>query len=378
MSLLNSVYTYISNGKGLFGPFLGMLFASLCSVACESVFDHPDACLSGINLRFVYDYHMERGANAFPANVDCIDVYVFNNEGSFVAQFSETSSILQDENYRMLLPLQPGNYSIVVYGGLACSQRRFSFFPDWNNPTSALLTQQDISVTLPQAFDGFSNLQLHDLDKRTGGLFYGIIPSLTISNDDMNTHSVREETVSLIKNTNNIQVVLQELNEPYSLNHEDFDFRIIDDNFVLDGKNNIHEIATQDFNPHYKPYAAENRTMGYVDYVPQDGAIAQEDTSRPVQVACAEFSTSRLTTDHMSSARLVISNRETGEKLVDLPLITYLTAIRGFGDGWIKSDQEFLDRQSRWNLMLFLQNGKWSSVRISVNSWVVRLNDVEL
>ncbi len=352
--------------RGAVLPFLGVLLLSIIATSCESIYDDQSDCPRGVSLRFVYEYHMERGANAFPSNVDCITVYVFDSEGNYVKQFSETSEALRSESYRMRLTLDAGSYDLLVYGGLACDERRFDITPAEASKLS------DIKVTLPRNAEGASDKQLHDLENRTGGLFYGAV-SVTLLDDDYT-----EETVYMMKDTNNIQVILQEIDSPYTVDYADYDYKIIDDNFVLDSANKVVETATKDSEPHYVPYAAENRIMGYVEYVNRNGSMLEEITEKPVQVACAEFSTSRLVIEHLPTARLVITNKRTGVNIVDMPLIKYLTGIRGFGDSWIKSDQEFLDRQSRWTLMFFLQSGVWANMRISVNWWTVRFNEAEL
>lgn len=350
-------------------PLLGALSLAIIGTSCETVYDDQSDCPRGVSLRFVYEYHMERGANAFPSNVDCITVYVFDKAGNYVTQQSETSAALQSEDYRMLLPLGEGSYDLVVWGGMTCDTRRFNITPDFLTSTGK---RSDIIVTLPlEEGNLVSKKQLHDLENRTGGLFWGI-HSVTLLDDEF-----KEETVYVMKDTNNIQIILEELDSPYTANVEDYDFKIIDDNFVLDVDNNVIEIANDEYQPYYTPYAWENRIMGYVEYVARDGARLEEG-ELPVQVACAEMSTSRLFYEHLPSARLVVTNLTTNQEIINIPLIKYLLGIRGFGDNWIKSDQEFLDRQSRWTLMFFLQSGVWADVRIAVNWWTVRFNDVTL
>lgn len=360
-----SVISSIVPGRGFTVSLLGLLLFSVITTACGSIYDDQSDCPRGVSLHFVYDYHMERGANAFPANVDCITVYVFDTEGKYVTQLSETSSALQDENYRMKLSLEPGNYDLLVYGGLACEESRFEI-------SAASSGKESMTVTLPLDDDGVSKRKLHDLENRTGGLFYGAL-SVSLIDDDF-----KEETVYMMNDTNNIQVILQEIDSPYKVNYADYEYKIVDDNFVLDSSNSVVETAIDSYQPYYRPYAYENRIMGYVEYVNHNGALLEETVEKPVQVACAEFSTSRLLAEHLPTARLVITEKRSGKAIIELPLIKYLTGIRGFGDNWIKSDQEFLDRQSRWTLMFFLQSGVWVNMRISVNWWTVRFNEAEL
>lgn len=357
-------------------PFLGALALSLCFSSCESIFDDQSDCKTGISLAFIYDYHMEPGANSFPANVDCVDVLVFDANHNYLTKYVETGDVLQDESYRMELPLDPGSYHLVVYGGLACNNPTFTMTPDFNLVGRDQAKKSDIQVTLPLDADGESKINLHDVVARTGGCFYGAI-DINIDPDDRAT-TYKEYTVNMMKNTNNIQIILQELSSPYTIDYNDYNFYITDDNFLLNGDNNPVSSRSRSGNlPQYRPYNAENRIMGIVSTTTGQ---AVEDEEQPVQVGCVEFSTSRLHMDNIQNARLLVTSAKekdlagNDKTIIDIPLITYLTAIRGMGDNWIKTDQEFLDRQSRWNMMFFLQKNVWVSTRVVVNNWVVRVN----
>lgn len=358
------------------------LALSLSLASCESIYDDTSDCRTGIALQFVYDYHMEPGANAFPANVDCVDVYVFDTDGNYTGmKYSETSDVLRNESYRMEIPLDPGSYHLVVYGGLACENPTFNIVEPDNIDGSRAGHKDNIVVSLPLDEDNTSHTMLHDIEKRMGGLFYGTL-NVTLTEDDLSTR-YREEKVEMMKNTNEIQIILQELSSPYEVNHEDYIFRIEDDNFALDGYNDKIAFSSRSTDaPFYSPFNVENRISGYVDPNVRNGSVVDEDAGHPVQVASASFSTSRLFTSNALSSQLVISAKNSdgeGEKeIIRIPLIDYLLLIRGMNAGWIKNDQEFLDRQSQWSLMFFLQSGKYVSTTVKVNSWIVRLNDATL
>ena len=76
----------------------GMACAFLMSVSlssCEKIYDDLEACPHGVSLRFVYDYNMAY-ANAFPKKVDCLTLYVYDNEDNYVATHVVTAdSLLQ-------------------------------------------------------------------------------------------------------------------------------------------------------------------------------------------------------------------------------------------------------------------------------------------
>ena len=77
-----------------------------------------------------------------------------------------------------------------------------------------------------------------------------------------------------------------------------------------------------------------------------------------------------------SDARLTIKCRSDGREVLSIPLITYLQLLRSqeYAD---MAPQEFLDRESRWNLILFLNEGNWITTTIVINGWVVRINNIE-
>ena len=367
---------------------LGMLCLALGLNSCNSIYDDDPNCLHGIALRFVYDYHMEKGANSFPANVDCINVFVFDSNGNCVTQFKETSDALRSESYRMEIPLDNGKYTIIAYGGMACDHPSFSLKQDWKAPEFIGTNKDVLEVKLPLDENGVSNKQLHNIEERTGGLFFAQPLEVELTDKDYST-TYREETVYMMNDVNDIQIILQELDEPDKMDVADYNFKIIDDNFVLDSKNNPIHIATADYQPYYLPYGTDNRITGAATNAKSNiTQPLEEDEQKKVQVACAEFSTSRLFHNedysHITSARLIVtSNKETENDgtpkvIINIPLIEYLLLVRGLGDSWIKSDQEFLDRQSRWTLMFFLTEGKWIEANVSVNNWIVRINNAEL
>lgn len=358
--------------------------------SCDAVYEDLPDCEMGVSLRFVYDYNMLR-ADAFAPEVDCITVLVFDSNGNYVKSETETTDVLMNADYRMPLALTPGTYHLVVYGGLTCEDATFNFTPDWIKSRAAG-TVNDISVTLPTDANGVSKIQLHDMEKRTGGLFYGTL-DLTIDElKDFNGVNRRLETVHMMKDTNSILIILEELSNSADMDVDDYDFTIIDDNFKFDSKNNVIETASTEGQKIYKPFATDTRTIGFIAASEREGSQVTTDESIPVNVAVAEFSTSRLLDTHLESARLIITTtREhnadgSPKEIVNIPFITYLAMTRSFGSNWIKGDaekgisatQEYLDREDTWQMVFFLQKDRWVNTHISVNSWVVRINDIVL
>lgn len=325
---------------------LGAMLATVALSSCERIFEDLDPCPHGVSLRFVYDYNMEF-ANAFPSQVDCLTLYIYDDKDNYVDTKIVTGAELQDEDYRMTLDLEKGNYHFVAYGGLACDKSSFSLLqaPAAGSKRTDLRAAMDADcLTVPE------RRNLHDM-------FWG---QLTLATADLYS----EGTVKMMKNTNSIRIVLQHVDGTL-VKADDFDFEIIDDNTLFNYDNDL--LPNSDVT--YIPWAKGQAQTG-VSIVGPDQVVPQ-----PVEVAYAELSTSRLMTKN--SPRLLVKRHEDGETVIDFPLNNYLLLMRS--DRYSKmGDQEYLDRESRWTLYFFLQAGLWLQTRIVVNDWVVRINDIEM
>lgn len=325
---------------------LSAVLATVALSSCERIFEDLDPCPHGVSLRFVYDYNMEF-ANAFPRQVDCLTLYIYDDKDNYVDTRIVTGTELQDEDYRMTLDLEKGNYHFVAYGGLACDKSSFSLLqaPAAGGKWTDLRTAMDADcLTVPE------RRNLHDM-------FWG---QLTLATADLYS----EGTVKMMKNTNSIRIVLQHV-DGTPVKADDFDFEIIDDNTFFNYDNDL--LPNGDVT--YIPWAKGQAQTG-VSIVGPDQVVPQ-----PVEVAYAELCTSRLMTKN--SPRLLVKRHEDGGTVIDFPLNNYLLLMRS--DRYSKmGDQEYLDRESRWTLYFFLQAGIWLQTRIVVNDWVVRINDIEM
>ncbi|MEY8245439.1 FimB/Mfa2 family fimbrial subunit [Heminiphilus faecis] len=341
---------------------LSRLIGAMCCIAsmgfaftsCESLYEDLDPCPHGVRLRFVYDYNME-WANAFPKQVDCLSLFIYDNDGNFVDKKTVTGAELQDESYRMTLDLEPGNYQFVAFGGLACDKAAFSLVkepaPESRRIDLSTLMHLD-RVYSPQP----AERRLHDM-------FWG---DLSLATSDLYT----EGTVKMMKNTNNIRVVLQQ-EKGGTVHPDDFDFSITDCNSLFGHDN---DLITDGVDPVvYTPWATGQAQTGV-------SILGDEVVPQPVTVAYAEMSTSRLMTKN--TPRLLITRSGDGATVIDFPLIKYLALL--CSDRYkqppysIKSTQEYLDRESDYTLFFFLRtDGTWLNTRIVVNDWVVRINDAE-
>ncbi len=177
---------------------------------------------------------------------------------------------------------------------------------------------------------------------------------LTLTTADL----YQEGVVEMMKNTNNIRIMLQQMNgDP--VDDKDFDFEITDDNTLFACDNDLipnGEIV-------YTPWARGQVSAGLMG------------NNKEVIMAYAEFSTSRLMLKN--SPKLVIRRKADGGEVVNIPLNNYLLAFRSeFHRDMDK--QEFLDRESEWSMLFFLDaNHVWLRTEIKINDWVVRVNEIQ-
>ena len=314
--------------------------------SCDNViYDDMEPCPQGVRLRFVYDYNMEF-ANSFHKKVDCVTLYVYDEKGNYLQTITETTDVLADENYRMTLDFEPGHYRLVAYGGLACEAHSFSVV---NAPSRQASSYTDLQVRMDE---GKLGTRLHD--------FYYGMQDVEIRASD--TDYV-EETLYMMKNTNNIRIVLQQLNgEPVYA--DDFTFSITDDNTLFAYDNMLVPNGTVTYTPWVKGEASTG-------VIVNGNGIEEKE----VIVAFAELSTSRLMTHN--SPRLIIKRSTTGADIVNIPLNNYLQLLKSMQYANM-GGQEFLDRESDWAMIFFLDEGhRWINTYLVINDWVVRINEMD-
>ncbi len=345
---------------------IACLMISLSLSSCSGVYDDLDECPRGVTIRFIFDYNLEF-ANAFPTQVDCLSLFIFDKKGNLVERHTETTSVLADEDWRMTLDLPAGDYRAVAYGGMECDLASFSHTKD----VKEIKTLDDLQVIINEEHVGDEAARpknkLHDLFH--GAQDFTVTEGLTYD----------QVTLRMMRDTNNIRIVLQHLdNTP--VDDKDFRFEIVDDNILFDHANNVLPNRTVT----YTPWTTGTANAG-LNGIPDDGSRAGSD---PVQVAFAELSVSRLMYESDFSwtningkkqrgPRLHIISKENSRTVCDLPLNNYLLLLKSEALGKM-DNQEFLDRASRYNLVFFLdRDNTWVSMNIIVDDWTVRIENID-
>lgn len=214
----------------LIGAACGVALMTAALPSCETIYEDLDPCPHGVSLRFIYDYNMEY-ANAFPKKVDCLTLLIYDDKGNYVDTRTVTGPELGDEAYRMRLDLAAGNYRFVAYGGMACDKSSFSFV----QTPAAGMKHGDLRAALDE------DCLTVPARKNLHGMYWG---ELSMATADM----YGEGVVEMMKNTNNIRIVLQQMNgDP--VDDKDFEFRITDDNTLFGADNDLISNGTVTYTP---------------------------------------------------------------------------------------------------------------------------------
>ncbi|MDE7381880.1 MAG: FimB/Mfa2 family fimbrial subunit [Muribaculaceae bacterium] len=346
---MNKFLKYIAINFSIISAMIGL---NGCTAIMD---DEPEPCPSGIEVRFIYDYNLER-ANAFPAQVECLVLHIYDSEGKHVKTLTENSDILSDEDYRMRInDLPEGEYTLVAYGGTTCEKASITHT---NYPVEGqehYLTDLGMKLNDECLEPGNPAGRLHDH-------FYGTLNNVIVKVQP----NLQKVTVKMMKNTNHFRIILQHLSyEP--LDGNDYEFEIVDDNTLFAHNNDL--VKNGDVS--YSPWGIGSVSTG-------DHNADNEDETRAaiteVKVAYADLSTSRLM--KKNNPKLIVTHKESGTEVINIALNNYLLAMRSDYYDWC-GEQEFLDRKSEWPMVFFLDDDRhWNKTYIKVDNWIVRVNEI--
>lgn len=334
------------------------LYKKLSFIACLALSGLASSCIyedevpCACNVRFVYDYNMEF-ADAFATQVNDVKLFIFDASGTFVGMQSDRGDHL-DADYRMPLQLVPGTYRLVAWAGTETAPGQYTL------PTlvPGQSTLQDLKLRL-NTLQGVSQ-------KNLAHLWHGSLKEFTVSGS-----SHAEAVVSLVKDTNKFRVLLQTGDEE-ALNANDFSFTIHAANGELDFDNLPAGHATAvSYLPHLK------QTVSLDDEAGSDPSGTRAETAASPTAVVAELATLRLTAD--DDTRFTVKNERNGNTLIDIDLVHYLNLMK-LDEHSDMSLQEYLDRESTWQVILFLsqQHGSYVVMAIQINAWRMIFNQTEL
>ena len=354
-------------------------------VGCEGIYDDEENCESNYYVRFISDMNLYF-VDAFEKEVNSVAIYAFDADSTLALVKEASGDVLHpaEGKYAMdISELPAGHYHIVAWGGLDGSN---GFELPEMKVGKSKLSDMKCLMKRTEGADGSITVST-DLDP----LFHG---SMDIDIDEDAEPGTYYSDIRLTKNTNSMTIVLHQLgSEP--LSQDDYSFRIDADNGHIINHDNSLQTDDQLFT--YLPWNISEGVVGSsTDSLSTDayrgplspaayaeaaaGATRVEDGS--VAILVANMTVSRLMKqDYVSTTypRLVITHKDKSEEspVISIPIVDYTLLVKGRYDG-IATDQEYLDRQKDYNITFFLNDGKWVSSEIIINSWRIVLNNKDL
>lgn len=325
---------------------LGIAICMVCPTSC--MHDSFDDC--GVYLEFIYNYNMGY-IDAFASYVPTVDVFVFNKEGEFLFTLQATLDQLINHK-RMFLghDLPFGTYQILTIGGLGPD---FIFSDrNGNELKQGITTIEEVQLALRHDSDEIS----HEFSN----VWFGYPITVEYEAD------LSLWPLYLIKNTNRFNLVLTYTGDSRQA--------IRNDGVVYTFE--IHA-------PEEGVYSWINSAidMNPIIYMPFEEHVEGE----PGSLSESHINTCRLFSGEDYDYRLKIKDTRTQEVLWEQDLIFLLSKTKppSRPDGTVLPLQEYLDRQSDWNLVVLYSEvaggqGGFTAVKVWINGWLVWEHDIEV
>lgn len=321
---------------------------ALSLTSCNGLmYDQEGDCDPHHKVKFVFDRNLNF-ADAFSKEVNAVTLYVIDSAtGNIVWQKTESGDQVRSDGYLMDVPVAPGDYKLLAWCGEGLG-------PHFIQPDGSHYT--NLQCTLLRDHDAAGAFS----DKPLNRLYHGHFDKEHFTEDE-GTHI---HTVELVKDTNHINIVLQNLSGK-PIDKDDFTFTITDNNGLMEWDNSL----LPDENITYRPHTMSQGSAG-VD----TGDDTQARAISQVNTCVAQFTTGRLVKGQNTT--VTITNKE-GKKVLSLPVIDYALLVKGhYGD---LEDQDYLDRQDKYDMVFFLdERNEWIDAYVMINSWKVVLQDTNL
>ena len=305
------------------------LLLLLVLFSCTSIDETLSECQLYVSFR--YDYNMEF-TDAFATQVNRVDVFVFDKDGTFIMKKSEQGKTLGSGSYRMQLQLPIGEYRIATWAGMSDAF-------EMPEPVAGKSTLEDLTVKMKREESLIHNKVLEPL-------WYGEIQTVNFTGKQEQT-----ETFRLIKVTNKFRFILQKSGPGEELDMNDCLFEIRADNGYYDWNNDL----LDDDMISYQPY--------HLEKVEDVGIVAEMNTMRLLE---------------HKKVYLTLTRKSDSKELMKVDLIPYLLLTKM--EGHNIPAQEYLDRQSEYAIVFFYNPEllNFLSTKIMINGWTIWLKGEDL
>lgn len=329
------------------------------------VFDNEGDCTVHYYLRFVYNKNL-KWADAFPSEVNSVNLYAFDSNGVFVKEYLCRGEALSEPGYTLELDLAPGKYQLVAWCGLENNGKEMESFTV-PSPTPGVTTIDELTCSL-------NTISTEEYpvycDSRLYFMYHG---NMEVDLPDSMDGASYDYTMYLTKDTNHIRIILQQLSA-VDMDPNQFEFTIEDSNGVLAYDNQL-------LGNTQVVYQQWDCQPGLADVTTENGDGIDEYVT--TQCVIADLSVSRMMADHQNDFYLTVTDLKAEKKLINrVPVIQYALLSKDYYQmayNHPMDNQEFLDREDEYFLTFFIdENLRWVDTYININSWRLVLGDYNL
>lgn len=374
---MNRIFTTIQKTTSRF-LLLPVLAGAMAS--CDSVLNYDEGdCSIEYSVKFKYDYNIEE-VDAFSKLVRTVTLYAFDENGNLVYRKTDEGEQLGDADYTMKVDIDASKYHLIAWAGLNDESFAVPLLAPQQSKIDELTVQTLRKSANPDSRTSTESEEgKYIVDNELHSLWHGEVKNAVA------TRSGRESitTVSLVKNTNNIRIVVAQVNQSDQpipptrvINKNSLRCAIYDDN----GHMNYDNTLLPDNVLTYQPFVTDMNTVTSRAFQTNGQPTEEGDSGAQQQfnAVVSEISIARLLTSQ--TPRLSIKNSVTGEMLFsNKNLIEFLELLRLEQYKNKYGLQEYLDREDNFS-MIFFVNEKMALINsvIEINGWIIHLKDIEL
>ena len=340
---------------------LGMLAVSAFMLtACDSaIYDYEGDCEPHFKVGFRYDMNM-KFVDAFSTEAKSVSLFVFDSTGKFVKSFESTVDAMASNNYMMDVDLAPGKYSLLAWCGLNDGLHSY----DVPTLTPGSSTMQELKNTLKRQAADDGTAVVGEIDQ----LYHGIAEA-----DFPDEEGVHTAIVPLMKDTNRVKVVLQNLSEN-TMSVDDYKIFITAENGKLDYDNSLMADELLTYEPYYTQEGSSEVIVTTRDEQPTDG--------KQYNLLMSEMNLSRMVKNWQTPYKLHITDAD-GNNIITVSLVELFLLVKG-KEYQNMDDQEYLDREDDFNMTFFLydaggpeEKNTFVGAEIIINDWKIVLQDLD-
>ncbi len=372
--------------RGRWRTLLALTLAAGLTASCDMMTEDLSDCPTGLYMTFRYDYNLDH-ADIFSAQAGSVTLLVYDTDDRLVATYEESNTDyakpLASDTYTMhITDLPQGKYRFIAlaqqdeYEGTRASGRAM-----FNREgTTVGSKREDLSITLERQKLAEGEYEVENNGLPLDTLWYGrnrTVSEWLEDGDDpfvaVYTDRSTYDTIYMMRDMNQISVTLRELDDPTTMDINDYLLSIRDHNSRLLWDNSLDETDAVTYTP-------------YVKWNDDDSAEATDAEGNPLpgtgKIGHADFMVSRLMTHASVSddAILTITDAQTGSTVALLNLPNLLSRTRNYESLYRYTAQQFLDRACDFSLSLYLKGGELSYVTITVGilSWDYHIQTEDL